>query len=219
MNNRTTNGNIKKLVAAAMLCAMAYTVMAVLRIPVLFLTIDFKDVIILIGGFLYGPLLGLATAVIVPLLEMLTVSDTELFGCAANALSSGTLVLTASIVYKKRKTLGGAIIGLIAGVLVMTVVMALWNYIAVPIYRGWPREDVASMIPTVFIPFNLLKGGLNAVITMLLFKPVATALFKAGLIEPPIIGTRSTKIKWIFIAAGIAITAALFFGFFNPFTE
>ncbi|MCL1902941.1 MAG: ECF transporter S component [Oscillospiraceae bacterium] len=206
-----TKSKTQKLVAAALLCAMAYTVMAILRIPVLFLTIDFKDVIILIGGFLYGPLVALSVAVIVPLLEMFTVSDTELFGCAANALSSGTFVFAASFIYSRRKTLEGAIIGLTVGVIVMTFIMTLWNYIAVPFYRGIPREAVVGMLIPIFIPFNLFKGGINAILTMIIFKPAAMALHKAGLVELPIVGTRSTRIKWIFIIAGIAIVAAILF--------
>ena len=46
----------KKLVSMAMLCALAYLVMLVGRIPiVLFLKYDPKDIVIAIGGFLYGP--------------------------------------------------------------------------------------------------------------------------------------------------------------------
>lgn len=47
----------KKLTTLAMLCALAYIAVAVFRIPVvLFLKYDPKDVIIAIGGFIYGPL-------------------------------------------------------------------------------------------------------------------------------------------------------------------
>ena len=65
----------------------------------------------------------------------------------------------------------------------MTIVMLLWNYLFTPIYLGYPREAVAEMLLPVFLPFNLLKGGLNMAITLLIYKPIVTGLRKAGLIE------------------------------------
>ena len=77
--------------------------------------------------------------------------------------------------------LSGALVGLVVGGVVMTGVMLLWNYLITPIYMGYPRAAVAELLLPAFLPFNLLKGGLNAAIAMLLYKPVATALRKAGL--------------------------------------
>ena len=48
---------------------------------------------------------------------------------------------------------------------------------------GYPRDIIAGMLIPVFLPFNLIKGGLNAAITMLLYKPVITALRRSNLIE------------------------------------
>ena len=70
--------------------------------------------------------------------------------------------------------------------------MLLWNYLLTPIYMGYPREAVAAMLPTTFLPFNLIKGGLNAAITMLLYKPVVTTLRKAGL-APSSIARRDSQ--------------------------
>ena len=50
----------KKLAAVAMLCAIAYVVMLVGRISIVpgleFLKYDPKDVVVVIGGFAFGPL-------------------------------------------------------------------------------------------------------------------------------------------------------------------
>ena len=54
----------------------------------------------------------------------------------------------------------------------MTVSMLLWNYIITPYFMGVPREVVGSMLLTVFMPFNMLKGGINAVIVLLYLKPL-----------------------------------------------
>ena len=79
----------KKLTTVAMLCALAYIVMFVARIPVvLFLKYDPKDVVIVIGGFLFGPLTSFAISAVVSLVEMITVSDTGLWGLLMNILSS-----------------------------------------------------------------------------------------------------------------------------------
>ena len=61
--------------------------------------------------------------------------------------------------------------------------MLLWNYWIAPIYMGYPREAVAALLLPAFLPFNLIKGGLNAAITLVLYKPVVTALKRSRLIE------------------------------------
>ena len=42
---------------------------------------------------------------------------------------------------------------------------------------------MAQLVLPAFLPFNLLKSGLNAAFTFLLYKPVVTALRKSGCIE------------------------------------
>lgn len=172
----------KKLTTVAMLCALAYIMMLVARVPVvLFLKYDPKDVVIAIGGFLFGPLTSFVISGLVSLVEMVTVSETAFWGLLMNVLSSCSFACTAAFIYTKRHDIKGAAMGLVAGVAVMVPVMLLWNYLISPIYMGYPREAVAELLLPAFLPFNLLKGGLNAAITMLLYKPVVTALRKAGL--------------------------------------
>ena len=178
------NSKTKKIVIIAMLCAIAYAVMVVGRVPVvLFLKYDPKDVIITIGGFLFGPLTAFLVSVVVSLVEMVSVSDTGMICCIMNILSTCAFACTAAYIYKKKHTLSGAVIGLAAGCVLMAIVMLLWNYLFTPIYLGYPREAVAEMLLPVFLPFNLLKGGLNMAITLLIYKPIVTGLRKAGLIE------------------------------------
>ncbi len=80
------------------------------------------------------------------------------------------------------RTKKGAVVGLTVGVVTLTVVMLLWNYLITPIYMHMDRSVVAAMLPTVFLPFNLVKGGLNMALTLILYKPVVTALRKARLV-------------------------------------
>lgn len=174
----------KKLSTIAMLCALAYAAVVVGRIPlVLFLKYDPKDVIIAIGGLIFGPLTSLVITVIVSIIQMFTISGTGIIGCIMNIISSCSFACTAAFIYKKKHKLSGAMLGLFGGLACQVVVMMVWNYLITPIYMGYPREVIAGMLIPVFLPFNLIKGGLNAAITMLLYKPVITALRRSNLIE------------------------------------
>ena len=69
------NSKTKKLTTVAMLCAITYVVMAVGRIPiVLFLKYDPSDVIVTLGGFIWGPMTSCIVSVVVAVIEMITVS-------------------------------------------------------------------------------------------------------------------------------------------------
>ena len=48
---------------------------------------------------------------------------------------------------------------------------------------GYSREAVAQLLLPAFLPFNVIKGGLNAGIALLLYKPVVTALRRSLLAE------------------------------------
>ena len=174
----------KRLTMIGMLSAIAFAVMVVGRVPiVLFLKYDPKDVVIVIGGFIFGPLSAFFISLIVSLIEMVTVSEDGIIGFIMNVLATCAFACTASVIYKKDYTLKGAIIGLICGVLLMTGVMLLWNYLITPIYLGYPREAVVELLIPAFLPFNLLKGGINAALTLILYKHVVNTLRKAKLIE------------------------------------
>ena len=102
--------------------------------------------------------------------------------CPRSPFSSCCFACVAAFIYKRKHTLKGAITGLIVGCLSATAVMLLWNFLITPIYMGVPRATVAAMLVPVFLPFNLVKGGLNMALILLLYKPVVTALRKARLV-------------------------------------
>ena len=175
---------VKKMVLLAMMAAIAYVMMFFIRIPVvMFLKYEPKDVIITIAGFLFGPLSSFIISFIVSLVEMVTVSDTGPIGALMNLLSTCCFACTASFIYKRNRTMKGAIISLVIGCATMVCAMLLWNWLITPIYLGYDREVVAGMLVPVFLPFNLLKGGLNTAFVLFLYKPLVTALRKTGLIE------------------------------------
>ena len=174
----------KQMVMLALLAAIAYLMVCFIRIPVvMFLKYEPKDVIITIGGFLFGPMASFVVSLLVSLIEMVTISDTGPIGAIMNLLSTCCFACTASIIYKKNRTMMGAVLALVVGTLFMTGAMLLWNWLITPLYMGYPRDAVAAMLVPVFLPFNLLKAGLNTAFVLFLYKPLVTALRKTGLIE------------------------------------
>ena len=168
----------RKLALLGMFSALAFVVMMVGRVPiVMWLKYDPKDVVIAFAGLLFGPVSSLAVSLVVSAVEMVTVSDTGIIGFIMNVLSTCSFVCTAAFVYSRRRTLGGAVLGLVSGVLLMTAAMLLWNYLITPLYMNQPREAVAPLLIPMFLPFNLFKGSLNAALTLLLYKRVARPLF------------------------------------------
>ena len=203
----------KELTMLALLAALAYVVMFLSKqIPVNvlgFLNFDLKDVIICITGFLFGPLPAAGVSLVVSFIEMITISSTGPWGLLMNVLSTCAFVCTAAFIYQRNKTIKNAVIGLVVGVLLMTALMLLWNYLITPIYMGQPREFVASLLIPAFLPFNLIKGGINATLTVLLYKPVVTALRKAKLVPPSSGQAGKKKVGVIIVAAVLLVTFIL----------
>ena len=201
--------SVKKLVLMAMLAAVAYMIVALVRIPVvLFLKYEPKDVVITIGGFLLGPMASFIISALVSLLEMVSFSETGPIGCLMNLLSTCCFACTAAFIYKKQHSLKGAVIGLITGSVLMVGIMLLWNWLITPLYLGVERTAVEAMLLPAFLPFNLLKVGLNTALTLCLYKPLVTALRKTGLVEAGI-KKGASKIGIYIFAAGLLLTCTL----------
>ena len=201
----------KELTTLAMLTAIAYALVCTVRIPiVLFLKYEPKDVVITIGGFLMGPMAVLISSTVVALIEMFTISDTGIIGCIMNFLSTCAFAVPAALVYKRRHTMAGAIAGLAVGTVTMVATMLLWNYLITPLYMtGTSRSDIAGMLMPVFLPFNLLKAGLNSAFILLLYKPLVVSLRKAGLL-PATGKSGSMKFGVLIFAALLLISCVLY---------
>ena len=57
--------------------------------------------------------------------------------------------------------------------------MNLW---LTPIFMGTPTEVVLQMLVPIIIPFNLLKAGVNAIVTALIYKRIHKVLQKINLL-------------------------------------
>ena len=174
MKNSTQKLN--RIAATSIFAAIAYLSMFLTPFRVDFLTFDIKDAVMTIGALYLGPLAGLAMSAVTSLLEMFTISQTGIDGMIMNFVGSATYTVVAALIYTYRKSLKNAVLGLVAATLSMTAVMLAANLIITPGFKGVPVEAVIAMIPTLLLPFNLLKGILNAALVMLLYKPVTTAM-------------------------------------------
>ena len=206
MMNMTT----KKITTLGMLCGLAVIVNLLIHIPLIpsveFLSYDAKDVIIVIGGFIYGPGSAFIMSVITSLLEIMYRGG-NLLDVLMNVISTCTFACVAAWIYKRDHTREGAFIGLGAGIVCCVLSMLLWNYIVTPIYFGMPREAVVSILIPGILPFNLLKCGLNTGLTLFLYKPIVGVFRRTSLVEHSSGGdhaiTKGTVLIGLFICASV----------------
>ena len=169
---------------AALFCALAIASTYVMHIKVMFLTFDAKDAVITIAGLLFGPIYSVSISLIVSLIEFITIGDAGFWGFLMDFLSTALFSTVCALIYKYKKNIKGAIIGLISAIFAMTAFMILFNLFIVPIYTpNFTTAAVAKMVPTLFLPFNLTKATLNAAIVLVLYKPASTAM-KAARVLP-----------------------------------
>lgn len=187
------------IVKVAMLSAVA-TLLMFLEIPIPFmppfLRMDFSDIPALLAGFSLGPLAGVAVLFIKNAVHALT-SWSFLVGELANFIIGISFVLPAALIYQRRKNKKSAVLGMVTGGAVMTLIAGALNaFLLIPLYAtvlDFPVEAIVSMSGEVnplikdlktliFIgitPFNILKAFLNTLVTALIYKPLSPLLHKS----------------------------------------
>lgn len=182
------------LVSIAMLSAISYLLAFIeIQIPLSpsFAKMDLSDFPALIAAFAIGPLAGVLVEAVKNGLQLLTTS-TGGIGEFANFLMGSALVSTAGLFYQKSKTKKRAVIGGMLGSVAMAITAALLNYfVLLPLYSTFmPIEQViesfASFIPFIntkldvilfnAIPFNLFKGAVLSLLTILVYKRLSPIL-------------------------------------------
>ena len=182
---------LRALVLMAVFAALAFAAMFVFRFNVTFLTFDLKDSIITISGLLLGPVAAAAVSLLVATLEFITIGDTGWYGFLMNFASSVTFSVVCAVVYRQNKKLSGTILSLASGVVALVAVMLTLNLVVTPFYMGAPRSAVIDMIPTLLLPFNLIKALVNASLVLILYRPVRRAMQAANLLPRSVSGEAS----------------------------
>ncbi|MBZ2174871.1 ECF transporter S component [Schnuerera sp. xch1] len=195
---RREHFNTRTLVKVSILGAIAFLLM-LFEFPLwfapVFLELDFSDVPALIGSFAVGPVAGILVQLVKNILNLvLQGTDTAGVGELANFAVGSMFAFTAGLVYHRKKTFKNAIIGMIIGIITMTISISLVNYyVMIPLYAklfGWPLEQIVAMGTAVnkyvvdfktlilfaVVPFNIVKGILVTLATTLLYKKVSPIL-------------------------------------------
>ena len=186
MNNANVKARtgVRTIVQAGMLGAIAVVLM-LFEIPLpfapSFYEIDFSEVPVMIGTFAIGPVAGAAIELVKILLNFIINGTT----------TAGVGEVPAGIIYRRKRTRTGAIIGMAVGTVFMTLIGCLLNaYVLLPVYATafqMPIDALVAMgtavngsIDSLFTfvafavaPFNLLKGVLVSLIVFLIYKKIS----------------------------------------------
>ena len=183
--------NTKTMVKISVLGVISFILMF-FEIPMPFLAptfmkIDISDLPSLIGSFAIGPMAGVIIQLLKNVLNVLIEgSTTGGVGELANFVVGSAFAYTAGFVYYKKKTFGRAVVGLLLGTVIMTIVITLANYfIMFPLYAKLMGQDIQvfvdmgtainknitdlkTMMLISVVPFNLLKGVMITALTLLI---------------------------------------------------
>ena len=198
MKDRKKLSDTRYITYTAILSAIAGVLM-LFEIPLFFAPsfykLDLSELPVLICTFYLGPVAGVISELVKVMLKLiLKGTSTAFVGDFANFAVGCSFVLPATIVYHSRPSRKQAICGLAIGTLVMTVFGSAFNAIyLLPKFAalfGMPLDVIVGMgtkvngaitsVPTLVlfavVPFNLLKGVVVSLLTMLLYKRISPLL-------------------------------------------
>ncbi len=186
--------SVRGLVEIGMLSALAFVLMLFsfpLPFAPSFYKLDFSELPVVIGAFAIHPFAGVMIELINLLIDG---SATAGVGEIANFFIGCCFILPASVIYHRKKSKRNAIFGLCTGTILMTIVGCFLNaYVLLPAYSVAFHMEIEKLIamgaavnPSIdnlftFVllavaPFNLLKGALVSIITILIYKRISIIL-------------------------------------------
>jgi riboflavin transporter FmnP len=190
------NQNVHKITITAIMGAVGFILM-MLEFPLAFIIpsfikFDFSELPALITGFAIGPWWGVLVCLIKNILHLF-ITNTAGVGELSNFVLGAIFIYTASVIYKKKKTRAGALIGSLVGALTMAVVSVATNYFFVyPIYAKMliPMDAIIGMYSAILpkadtlveallifnFPFNLVKGLIDAAVCFMVYKKLSPIL-------------------------------------------
>lgn len=191
--NRT---RVRNLTVTAMLSAVAFLLMFLdFPIPFLippFVKMDFSELPALLAAFSLGPVYGVVVCLVKNLVHFITMTTTGGAGEICNFMLGACFVFPAGVIYRHMKTRRGALIGVLAGAVIMAVLSIPLNYfIAYPVYTKFMpidaiigmyqkiRPSSSGLLECLIIfnaPFTLLKGLLTTALCFLVYKPLSPIL-------------------------------------------
>lgn len=186
--------SVRKIAVCALMSAMATVLMFIsFGLPILpsYLKVDFSELPALLASFALGPAYGVAVCLIKNLFN-LPATTTGGVGELCNFLIGALYVLPAGILYRRKQTRKTALIGMAAGVVVMTVCSFFVNlFVVYPAYLLiMPEQAIVDMYSVLVpwaneiwkgilvfnVPLTFCKGLLDAVLAFLLYKRLSPLL-------------------------------------------
>ena len=169
----------------SVLAAMSIVLVSLVHIPIFptapFLEYDPADIPILICTFAYGPVAGFIVTIIASAIQAITVSaGSGLYGFLMHVISTSALCIPAGFIYQSKKSRRGALEAMLSGIVCMAGVMLFANHFITPYFMGAPTQVVDAMLLPTILPFNLIKGGINCLVTFLIYKPLSRFVIKGG---------------------------------------
>jgi len=190
MKSTNTKSSIIRMAQMGMLAAVAIVLVAFIHIPIIpaapFLAYDMADVPILLGTLLFGTIPGLIILMIVSFIQAFLFGGNGWVGLIMHFLASGALIILVGQFYKRHHRLKDAIIGMVLGTLAMTAIMIPMNYIFTVNFYGTPKAVVDAIMLPGIIPFNLIKAGLNSMISCIVFRALTPFIKKNKEIIRPV---------------------------------
>lgn len=191
----TTKSMTKISVLSVIALILMYIDFPVTFIAPNFIKMDISDVPALIGGFAMGPMAGISIEGIKVVLEIIFKGTTTGgVGELSNFLVGCAFVVPASLIYHYKKSYRTAFIGLLVGIMTMTLFATISNYFFIfPLYAKFmPMEtivaagsaitskvtDLWTLMVYCMAPFNVLKGLAASAVTMVLYKRVSPILHR-----------------------------------------
>ncbi len=215
MKNQTTiSENTKRLTGVAAFSALAWGASLVTGIKIGFLSFDAKDAIITIASFIYGPVSALVMSFITAFLEFISFGSTGPYGALMDFVSTASFTVVASVIYKYRRKLSGALISLGAASAFYVGAMMIANLLITPLYMGVSVSAVKALIPTMLLPFNIAKALMNSAIVMLLYKPLSKFVRRIGFAKPSEhqgTGSKRDTVIILSVAAAVLVIAVVIF--------
>lgn len=179
MNN--SDKNLSKGIKIALLGAMA-SILMFFDFPIIpafsWLKIDLSEIPVLIGAFAFGPISGIIIEGLkIVLYVIIKGTHTGFVGELANFIVGISLVVPAALIYHRKKSKTGAVIGMIVGTLVMEVSGIIANlYLLIPAYGI--TINTQKYVLYGLLPFNGVKALIVCVLTFILYKKLSVSLFK-----------------------------------------
>ena len=170
------NNSVKFLIYVGMLSALAFVFYA-LEVSVgflfpatPFLKIEFSDIPAGVATLGFGPLMGILVEFLKNVLHIFITKEPALSGEIGNLLSGLGMILPAWFMLRKNRSILNKALAVVLSAVFCALIMAFVNYfVTLPLYGIADHSAKMAMIYTGFIPFNLLKGALVALISILVY--------------------------------------------------